>query len=54
MDLRRIVVNNEVILSESKVVTYTKNYVFTQEVKDSEEIEIEVEWQPLSNLSNLP
>lgn len=52
IDLTNVIINDDVILNENKLVWHDEPFLFKKDVVDGEIISIDVEWMPFTNLSS--
>lgn len=52
IDYTNFKIDNETIIDSNRLVTYKQPFVYKMNVKDSQIINIHIEWLPFSNLSN--
>ena len=52
IDYTKFTVNGEDILTENTLISHSEPYVFNKSVKDSETLDIHVEWKPFDNTSH--
>lgn len=51
IDYTKFAISDDDILNESRLLSHDDSYVFTMDVKDTQELDIRIEWMPFSNSS---
>lgn len=53
IDYTSIIVDDEIVLDESKVLWHDEAYIYTKKVKDGQIVNIKFKWSPLNQKSNI-
>ena len=51
VDLKKLKINNEIVLNENILVSHDKPFKFVKDVKNNEKLRIQAEWTPLTSKS---
>jgi len=51
IDIKRLIINGDIIIDENKLVSHDNPYTYTKQVNDGEIVTISAEWNPISRKS---